>query len=248
MKVLFLSVLLFFFYSFHACANQKEIKEVTEIINKVIGVCQEQGMLACEKNFSGGDVLFKYIRGFEEAKQYDQAYLDFLKARYPEEVEFDLYVFRASLNIDLNITFTPEQFVSKIENASVAPQGYLIKMNSGDNVSLINQNNTWVLEIPPNQLGQMETLERYYYAAQMKKYILTYRTMEADLAGLSKAQLQKNVSNDLAPFIVALFGKDKFPNIVNYLVKDIGSVISLYKNFDDIKSMEEYIKKTYKLK
>lgn len=247
MKVLLFSAFFLYIYTATACAGHKEIQEVTKILNKVIGVCQEQGMLACEQNFRGGDILFKYIRGFEEAKQYDQAYIDFLKDRYPAESDIDLYVLRASMNINLNLTFNPEQFISKIEDASVSNKGYIIKMNTGENVSLVKQNNKWVFEIPPDQAGQFKALERYYQAAQMKKIIITYRTMEADLAGLSKSQLQKNVNNDLAPFIVALFGKDKFPEIVNYLTTDIGSVIRLYNNFDDRKSMEQYIQQKYNI-
>lgn len=98
MKNIVLLMATFLLFVTPSLADQAAKNEGISIINKVVGVCQNEGMLACEKHFKGADVLFDYIRTVKDLKEYDQAYVNFLKENYPGDNEFDIYVVRVSLN------------------------------------------------------------------------------------------------------------------------------------------------------
>ena len=238
------SLLLLFISALPTQAAQREVDQVAGILGGIIDVCQSEGMLACEKNFKGADLLFDYIRMFAEVEQYDRAYKKFLRDHYPDNSGFDFYVLRASLNLAMDITFSREQFIAKIRDVAETDRGYALTMDTGETVSLDNHDGTWVFEVPPRQAEQLKSLENFYQVGRIKKWIIIYRTMEADLAGLSKKQLQDNISHDLAPFIVALFGKEKFPEIVRYLVTDTDSVLAFYNRFSSREDMERHIRQT----
>lgn len=120
-------------------------------------------------------------------------------------------------------------------------------MKSGDKFKMQENDNNWVLELPPSQAAQLEPFQEYYLAGELKKLIYLYRTMEAQMVGLSKKQLQDNVSNDLAPLMVALFGKEKFPDLMKYIIKKPGDVMDFYNQFGSEKDMENHIKKAHGL-
>lgn len=228
-------------------AGEKEKSESIEIVKSIIGVCKEKGMLACEPNMKGVDLVFEYIRLFDQVSQLDIQFNELLKTRYPKEQGLDFDVIQASLNLSLDITFTPEQLVSKVTGATKKPNGYDVVIGGGRVLQLRKTDNIWIVIFPQEVAAQFKQLEPYYTAGRLKRSILIYRMLEADMANLDKDQVEENVSKDIAPILVALFGKRKTPTILKWLVNDISEVIKFYSPFTTTEDMKAHIIKTHGL-
>ena len=190
-------------------ANDNAKDQSISIINSVVGVCQTRGMLACEPHIRGADFLFKYIRLFDQLAELDDQFKLFLLTNYPSDGGVDFDIIQASLNLSMEITITPEQFASRIRDAHRVENGYDVTMDNGQILKLRKENNDWVAIFPPDMGGQFKTMQPFYTAGLLKRSILIYRMIEADMADLSKDQLEENVSTDIAPILVAMFGKEK---------------------------------------
>lgn len=230
-----------------ANATEKEKADSIEIVNTIVGVFKNKGMLACQPNIKGADFVFEYIHLFEQVSQLDSQYVSMLKKRYPKENGLDIDAIQASLNLSLEITFTPDQFVSRITRATKNNDGYDVILDNGPVLQLRKTGRNWVAIFPPEVGNQFKQLEPYYTAGQLKRSILIYRMLEAEMANLDKDKVESNVSGDIAPIIVAIFGKEKFPKLIKWAVKDVNEIIKFYGQFSTKDDMKAHIKKSHDL-
>jgi len=228
-------------------ANEDAKNESISIVNSIIGICKTKSMLACQPQMRGADFVFDYIKLFDYLSKLDKQFKDFLVEKYPSKSGFDFDVIQASLKLSIEITFTPEQFVSRITSAKKVKNGFDVIMDNGPVLQLRKQKDSWVAIFPPEVEKQFKQLEPYYTAGQLKRSILIYRMLEGKMANLSKDKLEANVSEDIAPILVAMFTKEKVPTLAKWLVKDVNEVIKFYGQFSTIEDMKAHIVKTHKL-
>lgn len=230
-----------------AFADRQAQKEATDIVNAIVGVCQSEGMVACERNFAGMDEFFRYVHLFESVARLDQSFKQFVAEKYGDGPKIDFYVLRASMNLTLDISFKPEQFTARMQDAEKVADGYLVTTTADEQMRLKRVDDHWVLMAPGFDAEKLKPLEPYYLANQLKRSILICRSMEADMAGLSERELLDNVGQDMAPLVLAVFGKEKFPKIVDYLSKDLDSVLKFYAQFSTREEMAAHIAKVHGL-
>lgn len=242
-----LVILLLCGYQTFAHAGRNEVDESIQIVKEIIGVCEKQGMLACEPNLKGIDIVFNYVRLFDQVAKLDKQFKEFLELRFPDDNGFDFDVIQVSLNLSLDFTFKPEQFVARITDAAKVKGGYDVIMDNDPIVQLRKNENSWTMIFPSNGDIQFEQLEPFYNAGQIKRSILIYRMLEAEMVNISKDQVEENVSNDMAPLLVAVFGKEKVPALMRWVTKDVNEVVDFYRNFSSIEDMKAHISKKYGL-
>lgn len=220
--------------------------EAVQLIREIVGVCETQGMLACEPQIRGVPELFDYVRLFDQIDRLDSQFDRFLRSNAESNyVDFD--VLQASINLNLNIKFTAEQFVGRISAVQRVEGGYDVEVDSSQ-VMLIRQDAAgWYAVFPEQVRTQFEQIQPYYLAGKLKRSILTYRLIEADMVGLSNDQLESKVSEDIAPVMLAIFPKEKFPRLMRWLVKDVNDVVDFYSQFSSVEEMKEHIAITNKL-
>lgn len=228
-------------------AGDAEKTRSIELVNQIVGVCQSKGMLACEPYIKGMDVVFEYIRLFNQVSDLDRQFKDFLASNYQKDKSIDFDVLQASLNLSLDITFSPEQFSSKITNAVKVDNGYDATFSDGLIFQLRKKSSEWIAIAPVSLAEKMGQLQTYFNAGQLKRSILVYRMLEAEMATLSKDKLEANISEDIAPILVALFGKEKMSSLLKWIVKDVNEVINFYNQFSTVKDMENHIIKKHNL-
>lgn len=242
-----LIILLLCGYHTFVQAGKIETDKSIQIVNKIIGVCEKQGILACESNLQGIDIVFDYARLFDQVAKLDKQFKEFLEQRFPDENGFDFDVIQASLNLSLNITFKPEQFTTRITDATKVKDGYDVIMDNGSVIQLRKNENSWAMTFPSDGDIKFEQLKPFYNAGQLKRSIIIYRMLEAEMVNISKDQVEENVSSDLAPILVAVFGKEKVPALMRWVTKDINEVVNFYSRFSSIEDMMNHISKKYGL-
>ncbi len=217
------------------------------VVKQIIGICEQQGMLACEPYIKGGEPMFRLVRVFDALEKTEAGFKRYLKQHYPDNPSFTFYVLDVSLNLKLNTGFKTEQFVQNISKVTPVESGYDLLMKRGHTVALRKQADQWHIHFPASQSGDLSKLEPLRLAAMLKRSILVYRMLEADMLKLERSELEKNVSEDIAPILVAMFGKDKVPSVVKWLVKDTNEVIAFYRQFKTVNDMKIHIRKTHNL-
>lgn len=220
-----------------------------KIMQTIVGTCETQGMLACEPYLKGIDTLFSYIRVYQQVSELDHELQHFIQHKYPGDTEFNYYTLYASLSLYLNVDFTTEQFTSRVQMANQVREGYDVVMDQTDGpvLKLRRADNQWIAMFPKEGEQHFSQLKTLSAAGQLKRSILVYRMLEADLAGLSKLQFEDNLNKDLAPLIVSIFGEERFPKLRDWLVQDVDSVIEFYSQFSNLDQMKQFIKEQHNI-
>ena len=248
MKIYKVFVLLFILgVQSNAVAGDKDKEASIAIVNSIIGICQEKGMLSCQPYMKGIDFVFDYIRLFDQVSELDKKFKEFVKKKYPKEDGFDFDVIQASLVLSIDITMNPDQFVTRITDVNKVKNGYDVTLDNGPVLQLRKQGESWIAIFPQEVNGQFKRFQPLYMAGQLKRSILIYRMLEAEMANLTKDELEENISKDIAPILVALFPKEKFSIIAKWLVKDVNEVIKFYSQFSNIDELSAHIIKVHKL-
>jgi hypothetical protein len=153
------------------------------------------------------------------------------------------------LKLDLKITFQSEQFVDRITNVEkVENSGYNVQFDEKQLLQLRKNSDGWYAVLPTAMRKQFKQVQPYFLAGQLKRSILTYRLLEAGLAKLTNDQLESKVSEDIAPIFFAIFPKEEYPKLFQWVVKDVEEVITFYSQFENIEQMKAHIIETHKLK
>jgi len=242
-----LPFIILYYFSGSLYANEGAMNKSIAIVNNIIGICQTKGMLTCQKNIEGVDIVFEYIKLFDQVSALDAKFKEFLAQNYPSEAGFDFDVMQASLNLSMEITFTPEQFASRITDAKKVSNGYDVVLDNGPIFQLRKKNKIWIVLFSPELSSQFKQVESFYTAGRLKRSIIIYRMLEAKMAGLTKDELEENVSVDIAPIMIAMFGEKNFPTLMKWLSKDISEVADFYSKFTTIDDMRTYISKIHGL-
>lgn len=229
-------------------ANEKDLQNSAKIMDGIIGVCATRGMLECRPNIQGLDDVFRFVEVLEQVSMLEKELAAFVEDHYPNTGGLDFDVMQASLKLSLDVSFKPESFISKARSATKTGEGYNVVWGDGLILKLVkNAEGQWLAVFPPEANKQFSQLRPFFLAAQLKRSILLYRANEAQIAKLSKDELENNISQDLAPVVVAVLGKERVPGIVKWLTKDLSEVIQFYSQFSSIQQMRDHIIKTHKL-
>ena len=242
----FLAVL-FLVVAFAPSGNGADTKDdAAAVVSGITRLCESKGMLACESQIRGIPELFDFIRLLDQIDVLDRRFGAFVQDRYKEDV-FHFEVLKASLSLKLDINYNPGRFMQKATAVNKVPGGYDVLTDTGETVKVRRVNEAWQLQIPETMAKQLEQLRPYILVGGLKRSILVFRMLEADMAKLTKAELEANVSKDLAPVLVMLFGKDKFPKLAQWLIKEPKDVIAFYSQFQTVGDMRAHIVKAHGL-
>jgi len=234
------------FAIFSTSVKANNISEATNIINSIVGKCKTEGMLSCEPHIKEVNIAFDYIRLFNTVSIIENDFNNFVKNKYSINKPINKAL-QASLKLKLNVTFNPEQFTSGIRDSIKVKDGFDVYMSDGSIYELRNEGNSWVMIFPIEMQNKLKQLEPYIVAAKIKRAILLYRMQEADMANLSFDKFNENIGQDLGPLIVAMFGKDKYPDLAKLATKELNSIINFYSQFSTNQDMIKYIKKDHNL-
>jgi len=234
---------LLFFFSSPAQSDEIDKHAAVNIVQSILQECEANGLLTCESRMRGINVLFDYIRVYRQVIELDKELRKFVAHKYPKAPKLPFAAFKASQRMAINVSLTTEQFSSRIVNARQVPNGYDVIMDTsnGPVLQLRRQNAEWIMIFPPEGLEHFNQLDTLSAAGQLKRSILIYRMLEADLTGLSKQQLEKNINQDLAPLMVKIFGLERFPDLATWQEKEVEEVIAFYQQFSNAKDMQRHI-------
>lgn len=229
-------------------ADEIDRHAATQIIQSIIGTCEEQGMLACEPSIRGMEQLFRNIHLFQQVAALDEALQDFILHRYPNAEQFSSVELSARLNLSLDVDFTPAQFVKRIHQAEQVAAGYDVVFDNqnGPLLQLRRQDEQWLAVFPAADFQQQQYLLTLHATGQLKRSILIYRMLEAEMADLPIETLELNLNSDLAPLIASIYGQQA-PEATPWLIKDVDEVISFYRTFGNETEMRDQIRKEYDL-
>ena len=223
--------------------------EAIDIVDEIVSVCQKDGMSACAPYIHGIDRIFLYATVFDRLEEIEIAFDNFLKERYATErndiVDFDLL--QADVELSLDVTFKTGQFSGRVQNVDAVENGFDMEMDTGSIITLRQVQGEWHIKMPTELDGQVRQIEPFFLAAQLKRSILQYRALEAQLLDLSQDELEERVSADLAPVYLAIFSEQEVPAAIKWLVKDVESVVAFYRQFSGASEMRDYIVRENKL-
>jgi len=228
-------------------AGEKEKAEAVKIVQDTMRVCETKGMLACEPNLLGIKRLFIYLNLMDELNQLDVKLEHYIQQTYPDQGGLNFAVLKESEKLSINVSLTAAQIVSGIVSAAKSENGYRLNMSDGSLIKLRFKNQQWQIIFPKSMNDQFQIFERFYVAGQLKRAIIMYRLIEADMLGLTKTRLESNLSEDLAPVLVKVLTLEKVASIKAWLGKDLDEVILFYARFKDTSDMKRYVTKTYDL-
>ncbi len=206
-------------------------------------------MLACEKNFRDMDQVFEFFREYDKLAIAETKFADFVKSRYPGET-FDWSLMRASLKLKVKPTMTPQTLLKGEVVAQKIADGYRVRTGKGE-FDLRHDSDGWYLvpgEIALEQINKgIRQLAPYYRAAMLKRIILAYRMLEADMAKLDKDVLERGVNEDLAPLVAAMLGPESVPQVLREQLKPLDDVLAFYGPLNSRKKMEAAIRSAHRL-
>lgn len=247
MKKLLFSIVLILIAATITSADEKyDNAAALTIIDQIIGTCETKGMLACQPNIMGADQVFDYIRLLDSVRETEAVFDKFIKRRYANEAYVRFFILD-TLSPSIDITFTRDQFVKRITSVKRVANGYDVTMDGKHILGLRNEKTRWYVQYPDSMTGQLDQIKPFRLVSALKRSILVYRMLEAEMANLGRAELEKKVSEDIAPIAITLFGKEKFPQILKWFVKDANEVVAFYQPFKSVDDMKAHIRKTYKL-
>jgi hypothetical protein len=245
-KRFLLGILLF--VSSYSCADEIDTHAAINIVQSVIGQCEHQGMLACEPHLQGIDELFNYIRVFRQVLHLDKELRSFVTHKYPNAPKLPFKAFKASRYLAINVNLTTEQFASRVVEAKQVADGYDVVMDepNGPVLKLRRKSDQWSMIFPPKSAKHFNHLKTLSAAGELKRSVLIYRMLEADLSEISKQELEQNINRDLAPLLVSIFGEHRFPELQKWSQKDVDEIIRFYSQFSNAEEMKLYIQKKKK--
>ncbi len=245
-KIMLLSFLVMF--SSFSKADEIDTHAALNIVQTVIGQCEKNGMLACEPRLQGIDTLFDYIRMYRQVIALDNELRKFVTHKYPNAPKLPFEAIKASKHMAINVKLTTEQFAARVIRAEQVAEGYdvVIDQDNGPIVKLRRQNQQWVMIFPKESSSHFSQLKTLTAAGKLKRSVMIYRIMQADLTDITKQELEKNLNQDLAPLLLGVFGKERVPEMEKWLTKDMSEVINFYSQFSNPKEMQRHIKKNAK--
>lgn len=232
----------------HSSADEIDTHAAINIVQSVIGQCEDQGMLACEPHLQGIDELFNYIRVFRQVLNLDKELRSFVTHKYPNAPKLPFKAFKASRYLAINVNLTTEQFASRVVEAKQVADGYDVVMDeaNGPVLKLRRKSDQWSMIFPSESKEHFSHLKTLSAAGELKRSVLIYRMLEADLAEISKQELEQNINHDLAPLLLSIFGEQRFPELQKWSQKDVDEIIRFYSQFSSAEEMKLYIQKKAK--
>lgn len=244
-KSFLLGILLF--WCSHSIADEIDTHAAINIVQSVIGQCEHQGMLACEPHLEGIDELFNYIRVFRQVINLDKELRSYVTHKYPNAPKLPFKAFKASRYLAINVNLTTKEFASRVVEAKQVATGYDVVMDNraGPVLKLRRKSDQWSMIFPPESAEHFSHLKTLSAAGELKRSVLIYRMLEAELAEISKQELEQNINRDLAPLLVSIFGEHRFPELQKWSQKDVDDIILFYSQFSNVEEMKAHIQKQY---
>lgn len=208
------------------------------------GVCKDKGMLACEPRIDGLGPVFESIRLNAQFGQDDERIQRFVNEKFGPAEGFHFEAISASLHFrqTVNLNFTPESIDKMMRVVTPVASGFDITTEDGSKLVVRQANGVWRMGFPPSMGQAFEAKFAPFHALlRLRHKILTYRMMEADMAGLDRAAFQAGINGDLFPIVVAVAPKEKVPAIAKWLSKDPKEVIAFYDQFGSEAAMRSHI-------
>ncbi|MGH1431543.1 MAG: hypothetical protein ACRBB4_10525 [Neptuniibacter sp.] len=218
------------------------------IVQSIIGQCESEGMLSCESRLHGIGTLFDYIRMYRQVIALDNELRKFVAHKYPNAPKLPFEAIKASRHMAINVNLTTEQFMERVISAQQVVDGYdvIIDQENGPILELRRKNQQWVMIFPSESSRHFDQLKTLTAAGKLKRSIMIYRIMEADMLDISKQELEKRLNLDLSPLLLGIFGKKRVPELEKWQNKEMNEVIDFYSQFSNPQQMNNYIKQNSK--
>ncbi|MGH1463371.1 MAG: hypothetical protein ACRBB6_15205 [Neptuniibacter sp.] len=246
-KILFLSFLILM--APHSYSDEIDTHAAKNIVESIIQQCEQEGMLACEPRLRGIDLLFDYIREFRKVFALEAELKRFVTHKYPNAPKLSFDAIKASRYLAINVDLTTKDFSSRVMSAQQVKQGYDVVMDRKDGpiLKLRRFNDQWVAIFPDESKQHFSQLKTLSAAGKLKRAILIYRMLEADLTDLTKFKLEENINQDLAPLVIGVFGDKRFPTLAQWHHSNVDEVINFYSQFSNTKEMRNHLEEQNKL-
>lgn len=112
---------------------------------------------------------------------------------------------------------------------------------AASSLSLKNENGTWVVHFPRELSERAEAVNDYILAALLKRAIMVYRQLEAELLGHDYEELARRLGEDMTPLVVAVLRRDDLVAQVPDWRQRLEGVMAFYRQFDTVESMKAHI-------
>jgi hypothetical protein len=211
--------------------------EAEAILHEIVGVCETRGFEACEPNFRGVDPLFAYVHAMHDLQQAEDQFVKFVRTRYAMP-DFTMDKMAAHLNLKMNVTFNRSTFDDKIANVTRVPSGYDVQVRDGL-WQVRRENGKWIAQAPSNMAANMQSIQRYAVAARLKRSMMVYRVLEAQMRSYDLDAFAKRFVSDLGPLTVAILRRDDLIAQMPDWERRVDEVVKFYSRFkteDDMRA------------
>ena len=222
-----------------AGTDDKARDEAIAIFMRIGETCETKGMEACEPNLRGMEALFDYFRAVNEMEQTEAEFVAFVRTRYSMP-DFTMDKMAAHLKVKLGVEVNCHSFDGNVQQATRVPGGYDVQTKDGL-TRLRLEKQTWVAYLPAEMDKKMTIARRYTFAAKLKRSIMIYRKMEAELLDYNLDEFATRFVGDLGPLAVALLQKpDMIAQMPDWQQK-VQGVIDFYSQFKSVEDMRAHI-------
>lgn len=203
----FAPLLAFFAFTAHAeTPDAKARDEVKTILLEIGGICETRGLEACEPYLRGVDPLFAYVHAMHDLQQTEAEFVKFVRERYTMP-DFTMDKMAAHLNLKMNVTISRSNFDDKIGATKRVADGYDVLVK-GEPWQVRREGGRWIAHAPPGMAANLESLRRYTVAARLKRSMMIYRRIEAQMRRYDLDNFAKRFVSDLMPLTVAMLQRD----------------------------------------
>jgi len=220
-------------------ADDQARKEANVIIQDIAAICETKGLEACEPNLRGMEPLFAYLRARREMEITEKEFVAFVRDRYSMP-DFTMDKMAAHLNPRLNVTISRQSFEGKIQKATRVAGGYDAQMSDGL-VKLRREKEAWVAYLPEVAQEKMGTVRLYTSAARLKRSIMTYRKLQAELLNYDLDEFATRFVQDLGPLTVAVLRREDLVAQMPDWEQRLDKVVEFYSQFKSVEDMRAEI-------
>jgi len=216
--------------------DEKARAEAVEILSGIGETCETKGLEACEPNLRGMEPLFAYVRAIREMEKTEGEFVAFVRTRYSMP-DFTMDKMAAHLKVSANVTVNRHTFARRVLEVTRVPGGYDVRMEDGL-AKLRRENDMWVAYAPqPKEDANMATIRRYTLGAKLKRVIMIYRRMEAEMRDYDLEAFATRFVADLGPIAVATLQKEDMITQMPDWQQRAKRVIEFYSRFDTVDDM-----------
>ena len=220
--------------------------EVVRILGQIAAVCEEQGLEACGPRIRGMDLVFTYDRAYRAMKHSEAEFVEFVRRRY-EMPAFTMKDMAAHVDPKVDVGISRTAFDKKVGLVKQVPGGYDVDWTGEGTITLRLVADVWVAQFPAETTAKVQALNSYVLAANLKRAIMVYRMLEAQMVDYALEEFASRFVGDLTPLVAAVLRKPELIAKVPDWERRLDEVKKFYAKFESVDDMRADIVKRHRL-